>query len=282
MDTSPPSRRWWKRLPARLSVRALMVLVLVIGGGFGWVVHPARVQREAVSSIKRAGGVVGYDLASRERFCRLYARKGEKLPWAQRPWPRWLVDPIGVDYFYSVISVEFPAHAHASDAELVYVRDLSNIECLHLSGSDVTGAGLVHLKGIIGLKCLTLDDSHVTDAGLVHLKGLIGLKCLTLCDSHVTDAGLRHLEGLTRLETLLLTGTAVCDVGLPSLGKLKRLKYLNLYGAQVISGDRSTRVTYSGIRELKRALPNALIYPTLNDFEEHRSEATNAMPPKEP
>ena len=44
-----------------MSVRVLMVLVLVFGGGFGWVVHRARVQREAVAAIERAGGAVGYD-----------------------------------------------------------------------------------------------------------------------------------------------------------------------------------------------------------------------------
>ena len=45
------------RVPrVRLTVRTLMVLVLVLGGVLGWVVHRARVQREAVAAIKRAGG----------------------------------------------------------------------------------------------------------------------------------------------------------------------------------------------------------------------------------
>jgi hypothetical protein len=49
------------RLPrVRLSVRALMALVLALGGGFGWVVHRAHVQRDAVVAIERAGRSVGY------------------------------------------------------------------------------------------------------------------------------------------------------------------------------------------------------------------------------
>ena len=38
-----------------------MALVLLLGGGLGWVVHCARVQRDAVSAIRRAGGNVFYD-----------------------------------------------------------------------------------------------------------------------------------------------------------------------------------------------------------------------------
>ena len=45
----------------RLSVRELMVLVLVVGAGLGWMVRSARIQREAVEAIKSAGGTVRYD-----------------------------------------------------------------------------------------------------------------------------------------------------------------------------------------------------------------------------
>ena len=48
------SRRW-----LRLSVRGLIVLVLILGGGLGWVIRAARIQRDAVEDIERqgAGGV---------------------------------------------------------------------------------------------------------------------------------------------------------------------------------------------------------------------------------
>jgi hypothetical protein len=53
------SKTWRRRL--RISVRGLIVLVLIIGAGLGWIVQGARVQREAVSAIRRDGGVVSYD-----------------------------------------------------------------------------------------------------------------------------------------------------------------------------------------------------------------------------
>ena len=75
------ARRSLRRL--RFSVRSLMVTVLLLGGSAGWVVHRARVQREAVNAIERAGGKVEYD----EVFT------SEGLRDNPRPfWPRWIVE----------------------------------------------------------------------------------------------------------------------------------------------------------------------------------------------
>ena len=38
-----------------------MVLVLLLGGGSGWIVHSARVQREAVEAIRKDQGLVRYN-----------------------------------------------------------------------------------------------------------------------------------------------------------------------------------------------------------------------------
>jgi hypothetical protein len=58
MPAGPVSHPWRRLL--RFSVRGLIVLVLVIGAGLGWVVRSARIQREAVAAIKSAGGGVTY------------------------------------------------------------------------------------------------------------------------------------------------------------------------------------------------------------------------------
>jgi hypothetical protein len=52
------SRSWWKY--ARFRVRTMIVVVLVVGGGLGWFVGRARVQRDAVRSIERKEGGVQY------------------------------------------------------------------------------------------------------------------------------------------------------------------------------------------------------------------------------
>ena len=58
-EAEPVSFTW--RSSLRFSVRGLVVLVLVIGGWLGWIVRSARIQREAVAAIEKAGGRVKYD-----------------------------------------------------------------------------------------------------------------------------------------------------------------------------------------------------------------------------
>jgi hypothetical protein len=48
MASVPVSRRWKRCL--RLSVRGLIIVVLVMGAGFGWLAHSAWVQRDAVAA----------------------------------------------------------------------------------------------------------------------------------------------------------------------------------------------------------------------------------------
>jgi hypothetical protein len=76
-------------------MRGLIVLVLLIGAGLGWIVRPAHIQREAVAAIRGAGGSVFYD------------READLLskPSSRRAWLEWRVDRAGVDYFGNVDGV---------------------------------------------------------------------------------------------------------------------------------------------------------------------------------
>ena len=47
------NRRWWNYL--RFSIRGLIVLVLFTGGGLGWLIRGARIQREAVAALEKCG-----------------------------------------------------------------------------------------------------------------------------------------------------------------------------------------------------------------------------------
>ena len=57
---------------------------------------------------------------------------------------------------------------------------LMRVTYVGLSGESVTDADLVHLQGLSQLQTLVLIDTKVTDAGLVHLQGLIQLQDLNL------------------------------------------------------------------------------------------------------
>ena len=53
--SDPPIRRpWWSYL--RFRMRTLIVLVLLVGGGLGWIVHDVTIERDAVAVIEKAGG----------------------------------------------------------------------------------------------------------------------------------------------------------------------------------------------------------------------------------
>jgi internalin A len=276
VQLKPISRPWWTYL--RFSIRGLIVLVLLMGLGLGWMVRSAHTQRDAVAAIRKAGGLVKYDW----EWSNGYDISGGK-PWA----PQWLLDLIGVDFFGHVTSVWLqPAPtdgaiaevgrltqlerlqlvgrffsdgelshlkgltklsnlclSNVSDAGLARLKGLTKLKILIISGTQVTDAGLAHLKGLTNLKCLQLDGTQVTDAGLAHLEGLTKLTHLTLGATQVTDAGLAHLKGLTNLTLLfLLEDTQVSDAGLAHLKGLTRLSSLDLQG---------THVTDAGLAHLK-------------------------------
>ncbi len=193
----------------RFTVRGLIVLVLVVGAGLGWLVRSAHLQRDAVAAIRNARGVANYDWQW---------RNGKLVPGGM-PWaPRWLVDRIGVDYFGHVTVVLIFTSAPATDEAIAHLRHLSRLEQLNLGSSNVDDAGLANLKGLTELLALDLSGTQVTGAGLVHLKGLNKLSYLSLADTNVSDAGLVNLQGLTKLSYVGLARTQVTEAG------IKRLK----------------------------------------------------------
>ena len=93
------------------------------------------------------------------------------------------------------------------------------VQAMGLIDTQVTDAGLVHLKGLTNLEVLSLEGTQVTDAGLVHLKRLTNLRWLDLSDTQVTDAGLVHLKGLTNLgRPVHLKGNDLTNLARLSLG----------------------------------------------------------------
>jgi Leucine-rich repeat (LRR) protein len=285
--SSPVKRPWYR---VRFSVRAIIILVAVLGCWLGWTVHRARVQRDAVNALTRDDGrgtVVWYDWEYND---------GRHIRKAKPPGPRWLVERVGVDYFGSVVRVFLSQHG--SDADLIQIGNLDRLKeliftqssptdtgliqlegltrltYLDLSKSGVSDVGIAHLKRLTGLQWLILKDcpisdaglaeirglthlvllglngTRITDEGLVHLEGFSGIQHLYFTHAEIGDAGLEYLKGLSALQTLYLNDTKVTDAGLAHLKGLTRLTILNLAG---------TRVTDAGVQDLQRALPKAKI-----------------------
>src|SRR5262245_33193261 len=154
-----------------------------------------------------------------------------------------------------------------TDAGLVHLKDMADLQYLTLADMPITDEGLVHLEGLRNLQELTVQCPKVsgaglkrltrlkelgvggtafTDADLVHLEGLTRLERLDLGKTAITDAGLVHLKPLINLDRLFLDNTKVTDAGLEHLHGLTRLRNLGL---------RGTKVTDKGVRALRAAIP---------------------------
>src|SRR3954447_13166094 len=106
MAKQPATRSERRRPRLRLSLRALMVLVLLLGCWLGWYANSVRVQREVVAAIKRAGGAVAYEWewGTEDRHI---------LHWKNRQHlPKWLTDHVGIDYLANVILIDLEPHGY--------------------------------------------------------------------------------------------------------------------------------------------------------------------------
>ncbi len=240
---APLETRPWSRRPrARLSVRAFLIVVLIAGGGLGWLVHGARVQREAVAAIERGRGDVRYDCQGPASFKKslatwMWRRLGSR---GRDYW----------DYLFDVVYVgvrDDPGRTMDEVAQLGRLKQLS-FECAEVDFRQVAedddrqpyliGASLEKLEGLTGLERLSFDVAPLlTDADLAHLEGLTALRVLQLPASsgcQVTDAGLVHLEGLTALSFLDLEKHArLTSAGLAHLRGMTRLNQLWMSGTRV-------------------------------------------------
>ena len=237
--TGPPKhkRRWYQ-----FSLWTLLVVMTLFTVGVGWIgsrMHRARANRDRGASVEKE---------IEETAAKIEKLGGEVTSaYKQRRQQTWLEelfdDPGGPDDPVGGLTVERVDFSHVcTDAGLVHVGKLTNVERLSLYRSDITDSGLEHLKTLTHLEELNLDSTMVTDAGLEHLKGLRRLRELNLANTKVSDAGLEYLKGLTNLDFLDLTNTQVTNAGLEHLNRLTKLDFLDL---------SETRVTDEGLIHLK-------------------------------
>lgn len=107
-----------------------------------------------------------------------------------------------------VLGVTFP-FGEATDAALVHVGQLQQLQHLSIGGQNVTDAGIAHLGGLTSLTFVVLNSARLTDAGLAMLARNPRLEFLDLTATPITDAGLRHLHGLRNLRSVAVNGTGV-------------------------------------------------------------------------
>jgi len=232
----PPSRRTWTRL--RVSIRAMMVAVLVLGGEMAWVVHWVTARRAAVTAVQDAGGHIRFDYDYR-----LVIPDSRKKRSVASPYPAWLRRAVGDEVLHDVTfaAVDFSEpEARDPEAVLAAIERFGRLETLIVKlPRRVPGLG--HLERLRGLRQLQLTGPGADDEALAHVARLTSLQSLQLDGPNLTDAGLAHLARLTHVEELGVIAPDFTDAGLAHLGRLTALRSLHV---------RSRKVTGTGLDRL--------------------------------
>ncbi len=256
-EASARSRPWWR---VRLSLRAMMVLVLVIGAPLGWQARRASIQRRAVATVLSLSGKVSYE---DEIDASGYPRR------PHRPWgPRWLRGLIGDEFFQEVAWVNFDARRggrQVDDGSIAVVNDFDHLQGITIRGPNhqtgqlptrlVTAEGLARLTGLPRLRVLhfyqigsdaamlalvprwpTLEDVTIRDqtkaipgSSLAHLAKLPRLKVAVVTSVESSEeADLTPLAALKHLEQVIISRSPRSDRGVEQFASIPSLRLLNL------------------------------------------------------
>lgn len=224
----------------QFTLRELLAALTLACVGLAFVVVPAERQRRAVAALEAAGGSLDYAQDFDE---------SDETVWEMFP-ASCLKYLLPVDYF-EVVHYASLEYCQTTDAVLVNLRTLKDLQSLSFAGNPISDAALSHVRGLKRLKVLCLAESPITDAGLANLSELTQLESLDLSDTEITDAAMVHLRELARLENLMLDDAKITDAGLGHLEGLMHLRHLALGRAGV---------TEEGKSRLRQALPNVGIY----------------------
>jgi hypothetical protein len=113
------------------------------------MIKQLRKERDAVKALVKLGGQVSYNNP---------ANPSE---------PSWFLEWAGA---CNVSRIDFSGRIKVTDAGLMHLRELTQLQYLHLTRTEITDAGLVHLKGLTNLQTLGLEGTKVTEVGVNDLQ----------------------------------------------------------------------------------------------------------------
>ena len=88
----------------------------------------------------------------------------------------------------------FPTAEAFTDTDLILLKQLKSLQCLHLNDAKITNSGLVHIGQLKSLMYLNLSGTKVSGAGMGHLEGLKRLKRLYIGDTNVSEQSIEKLQ----------------------------------------------------------------------------------------
>ncbi len=265
-DTAPPRRR---RL--RWSVRALMLLVLVVGLPIGWKARRASLQRRAVAEVRRVGGFVEYDWQAPSPVT-----GGAWVQKIEPDTPAWARRALGDEYFQEVVRVDLPGNrpiqppgvadpvgAATARDQLACLDGLDRLESLYLTMYGPLGPeGAARLARLRRLKRLDLGDFDPAAAAAVgHLDRLENLGIsrpfgpnfwgrATPAEIRATrPVNLAFLDRLPRLRSLSIA-IPVDAAGLARIARIEGLESLGLEAPGATDADLASLARLTSLEKL--------------------------------
>jgi hypothetical protein len=228
MQTTPDTTH---RRRLRVSLRALLLVIAVVGLCLGWYANKVYRQRTTAAFIKANGGVVAYDwFLAYNQSSAFGARMREP------PGPGWLRRVIGDGLFQeieliSLSNVDHPRHHDSLESVLDRTkRGAPQLRVLTVRRSDLNERAYRAIGRLSGLETLQLYDENLTDAEISYLTTLTGLRHVEIVSGgDLTDRALEQLSRLPNLETLSISEISLSDRGLEHLSRIKSLKYLSVW-----------------------------------------------------
>lgn len=187
MSTTTPARPWWHRFAIRLSVRALLALVLAVGIVAWLLVAPGFERHRATGLIRRHNGTYLHDY----QFSPLsgYAKN------PRSPYPAWARKALTDDHFHDVTLV-FIQSPDFDDEDLGRLRPLDRVDTMRLDRAAISADGLKRFRDFPRLRQLYLNGCNITDAAIENLgdEVLSRLVFLGLQDTPVSQAKVDELR----------------------------------------------------------------------------------------
>ena len=213
---TPPHRRWF-----RVSLRGLMLLVLLVGGGVGWKVSRERSKRQAIAAIRQVGGSILYDYQYSTDPEVMKRIRNVREPAA----PRWLRRWLGDDFFRTVALVRLPER--------------------------ITPAVLASVAGLDSVRHLIVVDSTGLDEAWSVLGGLTRLEVVYLAGPAVDARAIATLGTLGTLRTVHLADVGVAAAELGPLARHPDLQEVTLGDCRQLTDDEVGELVAGGFPALE-------------------------------
>jgi hypothetical protein len=188
-----------------IALRSVVVAIGVAASALGWIKCCATAQREAVTAIRQAGGIVSYD----------WEPNHNSLRGKPTIWPRSLVDFLGVDYFHDVFRVRLDHRAHRSTID--DVAKLNNINELLLDTCSIDYNTLFKISCLRHLQLLSVRASFIESQEFNLLTAFPELEVLFFRDTPISDAFILRIRKHKHLKYIMLENTGVSEAAVEAL-----------------------------------------------------------------